>query len=86
MENQWKKRKASLRQYQIGAPFERLAMDIMSPSPESNDGNRYILVVRDYLTKWTEAFVIPNQEACTVADRLVEEVICRYSGIFRAQL
>ena len=42
-------------------------------------GNNYVLVVSDYFTKWMEAFAIPNQEAVTVAEKLVEEVLCRFS-------
>ncbi|CAG5036455.1 unnamed protein product [Parnassius apollo] len=34
----------------------------------------------DYFTKWPEVFAIPNQEASTVADKLVYEVFCR-SGV-----
>lgn len=40
-------------------------------------GNRYILVIVDYFTKWTEAFAIPDHEAETVAKKLVHEFICR---------
>lgn len=43
----------------------------------TDQGNRYILVIGDYFTKWTEAFAIPDQEAETVAKKLVHEFICR---------
>ena len=43
----------------------------------SNKGNRYILVVSDYFTKWTEGFPMANMEAVTVAKIIVEEVITR---------
>lgn len=43
----------------------------------TEQGNRYILVIGDYFTKWTEAFAIPDQEAETVAKKLVHEFICR---------
>ncbi|CAK1591766.1 unnamed protein product [Parnassius mnemosyne] len=36
------------------------------------------MVVMDYFTKWSEVFAIPNQEASTVADKLVHEVFCRF--------
>ena len=56
-----------------------VAADIMGPLPESEAGNSYILVVGDYFTRWMEAFPIPNQEAVTVAQKLVDEVYCRFS-------
>ena len=32
----------------------------------------------DYLTKWVEAFVIPDQRAKTIATLFVEHVVCRH--------
>ena len=61
-----------------GYPFERIALDIMGPMPTTESGDKYILVVGDYFTKWKEALAIPNQEAKTIAEKLVKEVISRY--------
>ncbi|KAL5488979.1 hypothetical protein EMCRGX_G018014 [Ephydatia muelleri] len=44
-------------------PLQRVAMDIMGPLPETSRGNKYILVIADYFTKWSEAYPIPNMEA-----------------------
>ncbi len=41
---------------QVGYPMERLALDIFGPLPTSKQGNRYILVVSDYFTRWVEAY------------------------------
>jgi hypothetical protein len=65
-------------QYNVGAPFGRIAIHITGPFPESDRGNRYLLVAMDYFTKWTEVYVIPNQEASTVADALVTNFLCRF--------
>ena len=70
--------RAPLKQYISGAPMERLAIDILGPLPVSDSGNKYLLVIGDYFTKWTEAIPIPNQEAKTVADALVTQVITRF--------
>lgn len=61
-----------------GMPMDRIATDILGELPITEDGNRYILVVSDYFTKWTEAFPMPNMEAKTVAKLIVEEVVTRF--------
>lgn len=57
--------------------MDRIAADILGELPITAKGNRYILVVSDYFTKWTEAFAMPNMEAKTVAKIMVEEVFVR---------
>uniref|UniRef100_A0AAV2JG64 Gypsy retrotransposon integrase-like protein 1 n=1 Tax=Knipowitschia caucasica TaxID=637954 RepID=A0AAV2JG64_KNICA len=69
--------RAELQQLAVGAPMERVAVDIMGPFPRSDQGNRYVLAAMDYFTKWPEAFAIPDQEAVTVADTLVEGMFSR---------
>ena len=54
-------------------------MDILGPLPESATGNSCVLVIGDYFTKWMEVYPIPNQEAITVVNKLVNEFICRFS-------
>ena len=76
--NWGKKRRSPLQQYVVGAPMERLAMDILGPLPLTPRGNKFVLVVTDYFTKWTESYAIPSQEATTVAEKLVSEFVCRF--------
>ncbi|MDD9818054.1 MAG: RNase H-like domain-containing protein, partial [Gammaproteobacteria bacterium] len=59
-------------------PWQWVSTDIVGPFPCTKRGNKYVLTVTCGLTKWVEAFPIPNQEAQTVANILVNEVICRY--------
>lgn len=73
-----KKARAPMSQYNVGAPFERIAIDVLGPLPTSEAGNKYLLLVADYFTKWPEAYALPNQEATTVAEVLVKEYVCRY--------
>jgi len=57
-----------------------MATDIVGPFIKSLADNSYVLVVTDYFTCWIEAFAIPNQEATTVANKLVDEVFMRFSA------
>nr|GEY36157.1 DNA-directed DNA polymerase [Tanacetum cinerariifolium] len=43
--------------------------DFMGPFPSSR-GNRYILVVVDYLSKWVEAKALPTNDVCVVVNFL----------------
>ena len=69
-------RQGALENMKTGYPLEIMAMDVVGPLPTSKTGNKYILVISDYFTKWAEAFGIPNREAITVATKLVENVFC----------
>ena len=55
-----------------------VAVDILGPLPESTTDNSYILVAGDYFTKWIEAYAIPNPEAVTVAQKLVDQMFCHF--------
>lgn len=76
--NWGKKRRSTLKQNVVDAPMECLAMDILGLLLLNPRGNKFILVVTDYFTKWTESYPILNQEASTVAEKLVGEFICRF--------
>jgi hypothetical protein len=67
--------KAPMRQYNVGAPLERIAIDVMGPLPTSTVGNKYLLVIGDYFTKFVHAVPMRNQEADNVAKKLIENFI-----------
>ena len=69
---------APLQIVSVGAPMERVAVDIAGPFPVSASGNRYVLVAIDYFTKWPEVFPLPNQEAKTIAQALVDGFFSRF--------
>ena len=62
----------------VGQPFDRLGMDIVGPLPRSKNGNAYIMVATEYLTKWPEARAIPNAKASLVVLFFYEDIICRH--------
>ena len=71
--------RAGLQTIRAGYPMQIVCVDIMGPLPETERGSKYVLVVADYYTKWVEVYGIPNQEATTVAVKLVDEMFCRFS-------
>ena len=56
----------------VAEPFSRVAMDIIGPLPRSRSGNRYVLVVCDYGTKYPEAIPLRSIEAETIAEKLLK--------------
>ena len=38
----------------------------------SSKNNRYLLVIQDYYTKWTEAIPIPDQKEVTITNELIK--------------
>ena len=62
--------------------MDRVATDLLGPFPQSSSGNRYILLVGDYFTRWIEAYAIPELSAKTVAEKLVYEFFSRFGTPF----
>ena len=54
-------------------PFQRVAVDLIGPlHPVSKRGNRYILTIVDYATRYPEAVPLRNIDTETVAEALLE--------------
>ena len=73
-----RKQRGPMKQFIVGAPLERIAVDVLGPLPVSEKGNKYLLIVGDYFTKWVEAYPLENQRADVVAEVLVKEFISRF--------
>ena len=56
----------------IGEPFKRIAMDVVGPLPRTRRGNRFILVLSDYATRYPEAIPLRNITANKVAEALID--------------
>ena len=61
--------------------FDVWGIDFMGPFPSSN-GNRFILVAVDYVSKWVEAIATPVADA-NVVKRLFKKIIFPRFGIPR---
>eukprot|EP00731_Ephydatia_muelleri_P035391 Em0119g4a len=55
----------------IGRAWQMLAVDVLEV-PMSSHGNRYLLVLQDYFTKWAEAIPMPDQTAERIVRVLIE--------------
>ena len=53
-------------------PYKKMAMDVVGPLPHIKSGNKFLLVVMDYATKWPEAFTLRNVTTETVVHCLLE--------------
>lgn len=70
--------RAALGAYHVGAPMERVHVDILGPfTPPSAAGNQYVVMCVDQFTKWLECVALPDQTAATVAKAFVDGVISR---------
>jgi len=58
-------------------PWELVGMDILK-MPVSDQGNKYILLFVDYVTKFVEAIPLQTKDAKSVAIALIQKLICRY--------
>ena len=71
------KHRHSLTKWKPSHQFWQVSLDIMGPFPESQ-GNKFILLIGDQLSKWYEAVILPNQEPKTVSRAFVEHWIVRF--------
>ena len=73
----------------LTTPFERVAMDIIGPLPRSRSGNRYVLVMCDYGTRYPEAVPLKSIEAEKIAEELLaipKEILTDQGSNFTSQL
>ncbi len=71
--------KAPLHPIPCRQPSDMWGMDLMGKLPQTIDGNQYILVAAEYVTKYVVVCPIPNQTAETVAHAIVENVLLKFS-------
>lgn len=63
-----------------GRPFQQVGMDFIGPFTKSKAGNRYIVVITDYHTKWVEAVACPAATAAEAARAFVEQIVLRHGA------
>ena len=75
--NPRRQRRAELGQYHVGAPMDRVMIDILGPLSKTPHGNTVILMLIDQFTKWIECFPLPDQSAELAAKTIVDEFFTR---------
>ena len=71
-------RRAPMGHVAVGRRWERVAMDLLDLSITSAKGNRYVLVMVDCFSRWTEACPLPDKTAISVADAFFSNIVCRF--------
>ncbi len=70
--------RAPLIQELAGAPFQRVAFDVIGSLPITETGKQFILVLVDYYTKWAETYDVVDHKATTVADTITRNLIAHH--------
>ena len=60
---------------EVSHPFELVGWDLTGPFSTSESGNRYILVITEYLTRWCMATALPDPSATSIAQALLHHLI-----------
>ena len=71
-------RRAPMGHVSVGHRWDWVAMDILALSVTTNKGNRYVLVIVDCFSRWTEACPLTNKTAVAAADAFFQLIICQF--------
>ena len=71
-------RRAPMGHVNVGHRWDRVAMDLLDMSVTTAKGNRYVLVMVDCFSRWTEACPLPDKTALGVADAFFQQIVCRF--------
>ena len=74
----WVKPRAELGSYHAGARMEWVHLDMMGPLPESDSGNKYIMVMVDQYSKSVEIQPLKDISAETTAQTAVDQFFTKF--------
>src|SRR6266498_482538 len=63
---------------ELKVPFQRIGIDIVGLLIITKKGNRYIVTVIDYFTKWLIVKAIKEATVKTVSKFIYEKIICKH--------
>lgn len=64
--------------HRASLPGRGWSVDLAGPFPRDEEGNRYLAVAVDCLTKWVEARPIPSKHAFRTAEWMYQDVLGRW--------
>ena len=56
-------------------PFDKIAINLVTECKMYSSGNKHILTIIDHLTRWPEAFPIPDKSVDTIVAIFVNEYL-----------
>ena len=56
-------------------PFDKIAIDLVTECKTPTSGNKHILTIIDHLTRWPEAFPIPDKSADTIVSTFINKYL-----------
>ena len=71
--------RAPLTPMPIADSFERWHIDILELT-QTKEGFRYVLLIVDSFSRWSEAFALKSQDASSIAKVLYSEIFCRFGA------
>ena len=69
--------RAPMGHVEVGHHCDRVAMDILDMSVTTSKGNRYVIVMLDCFSRWTETCPLPNK-TLAMADAFLQLIVCRF--------
>lgn len=68
-------KKLEIQKVPLGQPFSCIGIDIVGPLPKTENGNCFIIIATDHLTRWAEASALKAKTAKNVAKFIMEKRI-----------
>ena len=62
----------------VGAPLEKIAIDVLGPLPMSERRNKFVIIIGNHFTQWVEPYPDQDHKAEAVARMIVENFISRF--------
>ena len=72
-----RKTKPPLHPIPVQCPFQILGIDVMD-LPQTERGNKHVVVIQGWGTKWSFVFAVPDQKLSRIARLPTEEIIPRF--------